>query len=280
MTGVRGTSFAKGHGTQNDFVVLVDRENMQPLLAEQVRRICDRRAGIGADGVLRAVLAKHIPGWDGDREVWFMDYRNADGSIAEMCGNGIRVFARYLIDEGLAYGPVLPIATRAGLREAELLPDARVRVAMGPVVVAPGTVEVTTDDGTRHTGTPVDVGNPHAVSFVDDVTAVSLGHPPDFPVEAFPEGVNLEFVQRLAPRHLAMRVFERGSGETRSCGTGSVASAAAAWAQDRHLGEADAERVTYRVDVLGGMVEVELSDQAYLTGPVAIVARGVLTIND
>ena len=278
MTGVRGTSFAKGHGTQNDFVVLVDRENMQPLSPEQVRRICDRRAGIGGDGVLRAVLAKHIPGWDGDGELWFMDYRNADGSVAEMCGNGIRVFARYLIDEGLAYGPYLPIATRSGLRDVELLPDTRVRVAMGPVVVAPGTVEIITDDGTRYAATPVDVGNPHAVSFVDDVAAVSLGSAPRFPAEAFPEGVNAEFVARLGPRHLAMRVFERGSGETRSCGTGTVAAAAAAAATSPD--DDTAGTATYRVEVPGGWVEVELADEAYLTGPAVIVARGVLSIND
>ncbi len=276
MTGVRGTSFAKGHGTQNDFVVLVDRENMQPLSAEQVRRICDRRSGIGGDGVLRAVLAKHIQGWDGDGELWFMDYRNADGSVAEMCGNGIRVFARYLIDEGLAYGPHLLVATRSGVREVEVLPDTRLRVAMGPVVVAPGTVEITTDDGTRYAAKPVDVGNPHAVSFVDDVAAVSLGRAPTYPADAYPEGVNTEFVARLGPRHLAMRVFERGSGETRSCGTGTVAAAAAAAALD----DDTAGQAMYRVEVPGGWVEVELADEAYLTGPAVIVARGVLSIND
>ncbi len=277
-------SFAKGHGTQNDFVLLVDRENMQPLSPDQVRRICDRRAGIGADGVLRAVLAKHIPEWAGDGDLWFMDYRNADGSIAEMCGNGIRVFARYLIDEGLGYGPAMAIATRAGLREVELLPDARVRVAMGPVVVTPGSVEITTDDGTRYDATPVDVGNPHAVSFVADVGAVSLQRAPDFPADAFPDGVNAEFVQVLGPNRLAMRVYERGSGETRSCGTGTVAAAAASRARDQRTGPGDGtedeQAVCYRVDAPGGSVEVELSDQAYLTGPAAIVARGVMTIGD
>jgi diaminopimelate epimerase len=273
---VRSTSFAKGHGTQNDFVVLVDRENMHPLAAEQVRRLCDRRAGIGGDGVLRAVLAKHVPEWRGDGELWFMDYRNADGSIAQMCGNGVRVFARHLVDEGLAYGPELRIATRAGLRTAELRPDGLIRVAMGPVVVAPDTVPISTDDGRRHEAVAVDVGNPHAVSFVDDVAAVSLGTAPGYPAESFPDGVNAEFVTRLGRRHLAMRVFERGSGETRSCGTGTVAAAAAALSR-----EPDPDRsATYRVDVPGGSVEVELSDQAYLTGPAVIVARGVLMIND
>ena len=220
MTSVRGWSFAKGHGTENDFVLVVDRENMHPVSSEQVVRICDRRAGIGADGLLRAVLAKHIDGWDGDGNLWFMDYRNRDGSIAEMCGNGIRVFARYLADESLAYGPVLPIATRAGLREAEFLADGRIRVAMGPVVVAPQPVRIVTSDSTAYEAVAVDVGNPHAVSFVDDVGSVPLSAAPDYPAEAFPDGVNAEFVQVLRDRHLAMRVYERGSGETASCARG------------------------------------------------------------
>ena len=278
---MRGLSFAKGHGTENDFVLVVDRENMQPVDREQVVRICDRRAGIGGDGLLRAVLAKHVDGWDGDGDLWFMDYRNADGSIAEMCGNGVRVFVRYLVDEGLAYGPMVPVATRAGVREAELLPDGRIRVAMGPVVVSPEAVRIVTADGTAYSARPVDVGNPHAVSFTDDLSAVWLQTAPDYPTVAFPDGVNAEFVQRLGERHLGMRVFERGSGETRSCGTGTVAAAAAAHAE---LGPADdprpavAEPVTYRVDVLGGTVEVELGEQAYLTGPAVVVARGAMTI--
>ena len=274
---MRGASFAKGHGTQNDFVVLVDRENMHPLSAEHVRLLCDRRAGLGGDGVLRAVLAKHVEGWRGDGDLWFMDYRNADGSLAEMCGNGVRVFVRHLIDEGLAYGPTLTVATRAGERDVDVLPDGRIRVAMGPVVVAPAGVTITTVDGTEHRATPVDVGNPHAVSFVPDVAAVRLAGPPTYPADAFPEGVNAEFVQTLGRHHVAMRVFERGSGETRSCGTGCVAVAAAAVTRAPHQADPSPDHpVTFRVEVPGGAVEVELSDQAYLTGPAVIVARGVL----
>ena len=280
MTVVRGWSFAKGHGTENDFVLVVDRENMQPVSAEQVVRICDRRAGIGADGLLRAVLAKHIDGWDGDGSLWFMDYRNRDGSVAEMCGNGIRVFARYLVDEGLAYGPVLPIASRAGLREAEFLTDGRIRVAMGPVVVAPEPVRIVTSDSTAYDAVAVDVGNPHAVSFVNDLASLDLSAAPDYPHDAFPEGVNAEFVQVLGDRQVAIRVYERGSGETRSCGTGTVAAAAAAHARAATAAEPQpsAEPVRYRVDVPGGSVEVELAEQAYLTGPAVVVARGVMTI--
>ena len=132
---MRRWSFSKGHGTENDFVLLLDREAMLDVGPAEVRYLCDRRAGIGGDGLLRAVLAKHVDGWDGDGSLWFMDYRNADGSVAEMCGNGARVFARFLADEGLASGPTVSIATRSGLRETTLLPDGRVRVAMGPVTV-------------------------------------------------------------------------------------------------------------------------------------------------
>src|SRR5215211_7112560 len=113
----------------------------------EVRFICDRRAGIGADGLLRAVLAKHVDGWDGDAALWFMDYRNADGSIAEMCGNGIRVFVRFLLEQDLVTGPVVEIATRAGLKVATVLPDGRIRVTMGRATVAGRSVAVTTADG-------------------------------------------------------------------------------------------------------------------------------------
>lgn len=277
---MRGWSFAKGHGTENDFVLVVDRENMQPVSSAQVKSICDRRAGIGADGLLRGVLAKHIDGWDGDGDLWFMDYRNSDGSIAEMCGNGIRLFARHLVDEGLAYGPVIPIATRAGLREVELLADGRIRVAMGPVVVSPEPVQIVTVDGHSYPAIAVDVGNPHAVSVTDHLGAVDLSAAPAYAHEVFPEGVNAEFVQILGDRHVAMRVYERGSGETRSCGTGTVAAAAAAHSRTPVPAEPPAsdQPVRYRVDVPGGSVEVELGEQAYLTGPAVVVARGVMNI--
>ena len=131
---MRRWSFAKGHGTENDLCSswIESRCSIGPA---DVRFICNRRAGVGADGLLRAVLAKHVDGWEGDGALWFMDYRNADGSIAEMCGNGIRVFVRYLLDEDLASGPVVEIATRAGVKVATALPDGRIRVTMGRAVV-------------------------------------------------------------------------------------------------------------------------------------------------
>ena len=276
---MRRWSFAKGHGTQNDFVLLLDREAMLDLGPAEAAFLCDRRAGIGGDGLLRAVLAKHVDEWSGDGSLWFMDYRNADGSLAEMCGNGIRVFARFLLDQDLASGPVVPVATRSGLREVSVLPDGRYRVAMGPVSVGDDEVEVTTVDGRTYSATPADVGNPHAVALVDELDQVQLCQAPTWaPVERFPEGVNLEFVQIRGPEHVAMRVFERGSGETRSCGTGTVAAAAVARVR---TGRPEPTPVTYRVDVPGGTVEVELTaDQAFLTGPAVLVAYGEVTVPD
>jgi len=275
---MRRWSFTKGHGTQNDFVLLTDREDLLGLHEDQVRWICNRHAGIGADGVLRAVLAKHVEGWAGEGDLWFMDYRNADGSVAEICGNGARVFARYLLDEGLATSPELWIATRAGLRSAQVWPDGRVRVSMGPVTVAGTDVCVRIASGAEYQATRVSVGNPHAVSFVDDLDPLDLQQPPQWsPPETFSSGVNLEFVRRLGPRHLAMRVYERGVGETRSCGSGTVAAAAAAHAAQPDGGES----ATYRVDVPGGSVIVELDgEESYLTGPTVLVARGELMMPD
>lgn len=268
--------FAKGHGTRNDFVLLADPEGREPLSAAQVRHLTDRRGGIGGDGVLRAVRARHVPEWSGDPDLWFMDYRNADGSIAEMCGNGVRVFARYLLQEGLVppQAHEIPIATRAGLKVAQIRPDGSVRVAMGQARAGAPEVSVSLH-GRTWPATAVDVGNPHAVVILDsadEVAALDLSTDPTWtPSSAFPAGVNVEFIAGLGERHIGMRVFERGVGETQSCGTGTVA---AAWASALAAGEPDS---TWRVTVPGGEVEVELrAGAAWLTGPAQIVARGVL----
>ena len=224
-----------------------------------------------------AVLAKHVDGWEGDGTLWFMDYRNADGSIAEMCGNGIRVFVRYLLDQDLVSGPVVEIATRDGLKVATALPDGRIQVTMGRAVVGSRPLVVTTADDAEFKALRADVGNPHAVSFVDDLDLLRLHAPPRWdPPEEFPHGVNLEFVRQLGPRHIAMRVFERGVGETHSCGTGTVAAAAASRVHDQDLTPLP---VIYCVDTPGGRVEVELTQhQAYLTGPAVLVAHGELAL--
>lgn len=281
---MRSWGFVKGHGTENDFVLIPDRDGLLDIGPQAVRFLCDRRAGIGGDGLLRVVLAKHVPEWSGDGSLWFMDYRNADGSIAEMCGNGVRVFVRYLLDQGLASGPVVPVATRTGVREATVLPDRRIRVAMGPVTVGPGQVTVRTVDGAQFEATAAEVGNPHAVSFTDHLDRLDLQEEPRWePAETFPTGVNLEFVRRVGERHIALRVHERGSGETRSCGTGTVAAAAVAYASGtaEHSGAEDPRTgpVTIQVDVPGGTVQVELGgDQAYLTGPAVLVAAGEVSV--
>lgn len=265
--------FAKGHGTRNDFVLLTDADDARPLTADDVRFLCDRRGGIGGDGVLRAVRGRHVAGWSGDPEIWFMDYRNADGSVAEMCGNGVRVFARYLREEGLvpAGAPRIPLGTRAGLREAELLDDDRVRVWMGRPVLDADPTEVTVAGITR-AATAVDVGNPHAVVLLAnaaELDALDLTNAPTWPADRFPSGVNVEFVAEVGPGRVRMRVHERGVGETESCGTGTVAVASAvAHAHGEAAG-------TWTVKVPGGLVEVELHDkEAWLTGPAVIVARG------
>ncbi len=262
--------FAKGHGTRNDFVLFADPDNLYNLTPAQVAFLCDRRGGIGADGILRAARCAMVPGWQAEGERWFMDYRNADGSVAEMCGNGLRVFLRYLEQEGLVNGPEVTVATRAGLRTGTFLPDGRLAATMGPARVAG---RVTVHHGHREwTATSVDVGNPHAVVLLDDdedLAALDLTVAPGWePAGAFPAGVNVEFVVREAPGRLRLRVHERGVGETESCGTGVVAAAVA-------LGDAD--RVT--VDVPGGRLEVDLTgDVAVLTGPAVVVARGTCTL--
>src|SRR3954452_17667376 len=157
--------FTKGHGTENDFVILPDPDDLLDLTPELVARICDRRAGIGADGVLRVVRAEEA--------AWFMDYRNADGSIAEICGNGVRVFARYLADSGLAVPGEFEILTRAGLKSVHLAETGDVTVDMGPPVLqGEGTADVA---GKTYEGLRVSMGNPHlACQITDSVAALDL----------------------------------------------------------------------------------------------------------
>jgi diaminopimelate epimerase len=270
---VAGQAFVKGHGTENDFVLLPDPDGSLDLRSDQVRRLCDRRAGIGADGVLRVVPS--VVSGDGERWAeqaeWFMDYRNADGSLAEMCGNGIRVFGRFLVDAGLAAPGRIVVGTRAGLRWVEVADEGDVVAGLGPVTLRPpGEVKVRVGERS-FAGVVVDVGNPHVVVFVDDLAdAGDLREPPDVSPPV-PGGVNVEFVAARGPQHIAMRVHERGSGETRSCGTGAVAASVAAARRDGARTPS-----TYVVDVPGGRLEVtERADgHAELRGPAVLVARG------
>jgi diaminopimelate epimerase len=291
--------FAKGHGTENDFVILPDPHGEHDLTPAAAARLCDRRAGIGADGVLRMVRTAALPAPphtgpphtapaqagsapSGPAEIgsaqagpaeWFMDYRNADGSIAEMCGNGLRVFARYLLEHGLAAGPSFAVATRSGIRQVRAEPDGQITVDMGPVtVLGPGRAVI---GGVTRDGLRVSVGNPHLACLVDDaLDKFDLAAPPGLDPADFPDGGNVELVRRTGPDAISMRVHERGSGETRSCGTGAVAAAAAAAALFSATKTAPRQ---WHVSVPGGRLLVTLeAGTSWLTGPAVIVAEGEL----
>ncbi|MBJ6640695.1 diaminopimelate epimerase [Streptomyces sp. DHE7-1] len=272
-------AFLKGHGTENDFVIVPDPENTLDLTPAEVAALCDRRAGIGGDGVLHVVRsAAHPEARDMAAEAeWFMDYRNGDGSIAEMCGNGTRVFARYLQHVGHVAEGDIAIATRAGVKRVHIAKDGDVTVGMGSARLPEG--DVTVSVGERSwPARNVNMGNPHAVAFVDDLAhAGDLYSPPPFaPATAYPTGVNVEFVVDRGPRHVAMRVHERGSGETRSCGTGACAVAVAAARRDGADPARTGTPATYTVDVPGGrLVITERPDgEIEMTGPAVIVAEG------
>ncbi|MER8009862.1 diaminopimelate epimerase [Streptomyces sp. NPDC094149] len=272
-------AFLKGHGTENDFVIVPDPENTLDLPPAAVAALCDRRAGIGGDGLLHVVRsAAHPEARDMAAEAeWFMDYRNGDGSIAEMCGNGVRVFVRYLQRAGHAAEGDLTVATRGGVKTVHIAKDGAVTVGMGRARLPEG--DVTVSVGERSwPARNVNMGNPHAVAFVEDLAhAGSLYSPPPFsPASAYPDGVNVEFVVDRGPGHVALRVHERGAGETRSCGTGACAVAVAAARRDGVDPAVTGTPVTYTVDVPGGtLVITERPDgEIEMTGPAVIVAEG------
>jgi diaminopimelate epimerase len=279
--------FAKGHGTQNDFVLLLDLPARLDLTPTAVAALCDRRRGLGADGVLRVTVAgsareagvfDYLPeGVTADD--WFMDYRNADGSVAEMCGNGVRVFAHYLWAAGLERRREFVIGSLAGPRPVELhsvdQTTADITVEMGKTNQL-GTGEAIVG-GRSFAGLAVDVGNPHLACVDPDMTlgelaALDVAAPVTFDHTQFPEGVNVEVLTAPADGSVTMRVHERGVGETRSCGTGTVAAAVAALAfTGVHTG-------TLQVGIPGGEVTVTLTDaSSYLRGPSVLVATGELS---
>ncbi len=266
----------KGHGTENDFVLLPDHDgtvhgDLDPAF---VAALCARRTGVGADGVLRVVrsAALDVPEAAASAGEWFMDYRNADGSVSEMCGNGVRVFARHLVDAGLvpADAPVV-VGTRDGDKVVTVDGD-QLSVDMGAYDVR-GTSKVEVD-GRVWEAQDVRTGNPHAVTFVDTLAdAGTLLQAPTYDTATYPEGVNVEFVERVADHHVAMRVHERGSGETRSCGTGACAVGIATALADHALDATGS--TTYRVDVPGGTLNITVEPtRVVLAGPARIVATG------
>ncbi|MEY2815311.1 MAG: hypothetical protein RIS05_1059 [Actinomycetota bacterium] len=250
-----------GHGTENDFVIIFDPSEQIHLTAEIVARICNRSAGIGADGVIRIT---HPEG------KWFMDYRNADGSLAEMCGNGIRVMARYLVTRGHQSEGLFSINTRDGAKFLRVPMDGDISVNMGQVSDE-GDIVMVLVNGSSYSARHISIGNPHAVAFLEDLDSLgSLDLPPVVePASVYPEGVNLEFVEIQSLDTLIMRVHERGSGETRSCGTGTCAVALAASIHTR--GQLPARWI---IKPPGGtlIVDIDGHSNATLTGPALLLA--------
>jgi diaminopimelate epimerase len=291
--------FTKGQGTGNDFVLFADPDATVDLTADRIRAIADRRFGVGGDGVIRAVRSESLP--EGrtllavePAATWFMDYHNADGSVAEMCGNGIRVFARYLTESGLvdlAPGETLTVGSRKGLVDVQRTTNGFSadlgRWGLG--IEGGGADDVLVRaknlDNARP-GLGIDVGNPHvvvALATEDELADLDLTYVPVLdPLPA--AGANVEFVLPGDPLvqdgvgQITMRVHERGSGETLSCGTGAVAAALATrhWAGN---GAPD----TWRVRVPGGVVTVRMfaaedGEHVALSGPAELVFSGDLTV--
>lgn len=275
--------FAKYQGAGNDFVMVVDLDDDRPLSAEEVAAVCDRRAGVGADGVIRIVRT------DREGASFFMDYANADGSVAEMCGNGIRCVGMLLHDRGLTDVTSIDVLTRAGVRHLTLHADptgvrratttmgtpnfTRAAIPMrGPAWETFLAQPLEIGDGLTLTASAVSMGNPHLVVFVDgDPATVHVGHigPALERHDLFPEGTNVEFAY-VHDGVVHARVWERGSGETMACGSGACAAAIAA----NEAGLVSSRTV---VRFPGGDLEVERRDdgEVLLTGEARRVFEGV-----
>ena len=250
-----------GHGTENDFVILFDPDSQYSITPAQIAAICNRDTGIGADGFIRITKPEGK---------WFMDYSNSDGSIAEMCGNGIRVMARYLVAREHLPEGIFAINTRAGIKHLRVPLEGDISVNMGQVTDEMEEIEVT-QNGKTWNGLNISVGNPHAVVFLDNLEEVGLlaTAPVVSPQSSYPEGVNVEFVQILTNNEARMRVHERGSGETRSCGTGTCAVALAATLHTR--GKLPSRWTIYPP---GGrlIVDIDGHSNATLIGPAELIA--------
>jgi diaminopimelate epimerase len=278
--------FTKAHGTSNDFVVLTDLDDSLELSDTVVRALADRRRGIGADGVIRI-------GGGRDGAHAFMDYRNADGSVVEMCGNGVRVVAKLVVDHGLVSPDAdgtLRIGTRAGIKPVQVVerhPDglvATVAVDMGPPDFDPTRVPFEADDpdtvqhqmivdGGLLTMSVVSMGNPHGVVTVDDVgvAPVTTVGPRMATDPRFPQGANIGFAQIVDRSTIQLRVWERGVGETAACGTGACAAVVT-------LQRAAALDAEVAVHLPGGTLTVhhDPGGTVTMTGPAVEVGRGVL----
>lgn len=285
-------SFSKYHGLGNDFVLVDNRASESPLITpEQAVAVCDRNFGIGADGVIFVLSAPK-----GKQDIdYTMRIYNSDGSEPEMCGNGIRCLAKFInsLEAKDGAAPELPhtyrIHTLAGIIRPELKADGQVTVDMGePVLLAP---EIPTTlaaagekaiDKTLQVGgkayqvSCVSMGNPHCITFVEDVEAVPLAEigPLFEHHEAFPARINTEFVEVVRPDYLKMRVWERGAGATLACGTGACALLVAAVLN----GKSDRQAT---VELPGGNLEIvwAANNRVFMTGPAALVFAGDVFVN-
>ena len=285
--------FTKGHGTGNDFVLYLDPDGALPLTPGQIAKICDRHFGIGADGVIRVIKSQSLPEGAAILEAepeaeWFMDYYNADGSTAEMCGNGTRVFARYLTEKGLVElgdGETLSIGTRAGVKDIQRN-LAGFAVDMGRWRLASEALVSAANLSVARPGLGINVGNPHVVVALAEpaeLEQLDLKQAPTLdPAPSL--GANIEFVVPAEPMikdgtgHISMRVFERGVGETLSCGTGIVAAALAT----RHWAGPSAPN-QWSVAVPGGtlgvrMFATEEGEHVGLSGAAVLVYDGELDL--
>jgi diaminopimelate epimerase len=277
--------FAKYQGTGNDFVMLADPRDELQLSPQVVRALCDRRFGIGADGVIRVA-----PGIDGGD--FFMDYVNSDGSVGEMCGNGIRCLAVFARAQGMTDKRELKVDTRSGLKIVTMTDDGRVRVDMGAPIFDPVSIgvdhkgsdalhaKVELDDQVLEAAC-VSMGNPHAVLFHDDPpTAPVTGLGPAIEKHPmFSNGANVEFMRVDSPDHVTMRVWERGAGETLACGTGACAVAVVA----RLLG---GTQPNMTVSLAGGDLDIEwrgsldAEEPVFMTGPAIAVFVGETDLDE
>lgn len=259
-------TFVKGHGTGNDFVLLPDPDSALTVTPPLVRALCDRHTGIGADGLVRVARA--------GARTFVMDYWNADGTIAEMCGNAARVFARYLVEARWITPGRVEFTVGGREHWAELGTVGDVAVGLGRVNL--GETSAATIAGRRVEGLAVDVGNPHLACLVEDDPAnYDLADAPQLDADAFPDGANIEILRTIEDAHIQMRVYERGVGETRSCGTGTVAAAVV------HLHSEGKHKGRVVVDTPGGRLRVGISahphgPQATLIGPATLVATGIV----
>lgn len=272
--------FTKYHGLGNDFILIDNRHQSEPILTlQQAEELCDRHFGIGGDGVIFA-----LPGQNGTD--YTMRIYNSDGSEAEMCGNGIRCLAKFIADlEGVNAKTQYRIDTLAGVMTPELLADGQVKVDMGIPRLLAAEIPTTLESPDRKVielplevageswlVTCVSMGNPHCITFVEDVSAIALETiGPLFEHHAvFPQRTNTEFIQIIRRDYVKMRVWERGAGVTLACGTGACASVVAGVLAGK------CDRIA-AVELPGGILQIEWSQtdqRLYMTGPAVQVFAG------